>query len=114
MGHPVVLELARWERRPEMSDAYDALVADLAALGCDVELEEAIERRGGGTSFTPPLADLVVHLRESVDETVLEAIVAAVLARVDAHASWPRRRTAVVLAPDGAVLHRLSLSVRSQ
>jgi hypothetical protein len=110
MGQGVVLELARWELRPELRAAYDALVADLAALGCEVELEEAIERRGGGTSFTPPLADLVVHLRESVDEQLLEAMGASVLARVGAAANWPRRRTAIVLAPDGKVLHRLRLS----
>jgi hypothetical protein len=85
-------------------------VADLAGLGCDVEVEEAIERRGGGTSFTPPLADLVVHLQQGVDEQLVDAIVAAVVGRVGAHANWPRRRTAIVLAPDGEVLHRLRLS----
>ena len=110
MSPGVVLELARWELRPELRDAYDALVADIAGLGCEVELEEAIERRGGGTSFTPPLADLVVHLGERVDEQRLEAIVAAVVARVGTHANWPRRRTAIVLTPDGDVLHRLRLS----
>ena len=110
MGHPIVLELARWERRAEMRAAYDALVVDLEALGCDVEVNEAIERRRGGTEFTPALADVVVHLEERVDEPLLEAIVAAVLARVDVHAHWPRKRTAVVLAPDGEMLHRLRLS----
>ena len=110
MGHGVALELARWERRAEMQAAYDALVADLEALGCEVEVNEAVERRRGGTTFTPALADVVVRLREAVDESLLEAILAALLARVSAHAHWPRKRTAIVLAPDGEVLHRLRLS----
>ena len=110
MGRRIVLELARWERRAEMRAAYDALVADLEALGCEVEVNEAIERRRGGTEFTPALADVVVRLEEPADERLLEAIGAAVLARVNAHAHWPRKRTAIVLAPDGEVLHRLRLS----
>jgi hypothetical protein len=110
MGHRIVLELARWERRAEMRAAYDALVADLEALGCDVEVSDAVERRGGGTEFTPALADVVVHLREDVEGPLLEALLAAVRARVDVHAHWPRKRTAVVLAPDGEMLHRLPLS----
>ena len=110
MGHRILLELARWERRAEMHAAYDALVADFEALGWDVEVHQAVERRRGGTEFTPALADVVVHLREPVDGPLLEALVAAVRARVDVHAHWPRKRTAVVLAPDGEVLHRLRLS----
>src|SRR5829696_5340852 len=107
----VVLELARWERRAEMQEAYDALVEDLAELGFEVELNEAIERRSGGTTFTPPLADVVVYLKDSVEDDVVEAIVAAIAARVGAHAGWPRKRTAIVVADDvEAVLRRVKLS----
>lgn len=107
----VVLELARWERRAEMQEAYDALVEDIAALGFEVELNEAIERRSGGTTFTPPLADLVVYLKDSVEDHGVEAMVAAVVARVGAHPGWPRKRTAIFVADDGeTVVRRVKLS----
>jgi hypothetical protein len=107
----VVLELARWERRAEMQEAYDALVQDIAELGFEVELTEAIERRSSGTTFTPPLADLVAYLKDSVEDHVVEAMVAAIVARVGAHAGWPRTRTAVVVADGGeTVLRRVKLS----
>jgi GGDEF domain-containing protein len=107
----VVLELARWERRAEMQAAYDALAEDIARLGFDVEVNEAIERRSGGTTFTPALADLVVYLKEAVEEHVVDAVVAAIVARVSVHAGWPRKRTAIILAPDGeTVLRRVKLS----
>ena len=110
MAH-VVLELARWERRAEMQEAYDALVEDIARLGFEVELNEAIERRSRGTTFTPPLADLVVYLKGSVEEHVVEAMAAAILTRVGTHAGWPRKRTAIVVADDGeTVLRRVKLS----
>ena len=107
----IVLEAARWELRAELREAYDSLVADLAALGLEVELVEAVERRGGGTTFTPPLADLVVRLHEDADEVLVDEIVAAIAARVGANVRWARTRTAIVLAPSGdAVLRRVTLS----
>ena len=108
---PLVLELARWELRADRREAYDALVADLSRLGLEAELVEAVERRGGGTTFTPPLADVVVRLGEDADEELLDAIVAAVEARVGADASWSRTRSAIVLAPGGeTLLRRVTLS----
>ena len=107
----VVLEAARWELRAELREAYDALVADIAALGFEVELLEAVERRSGGTTFTPPLADVVVRLQGEVDAALVDAIVAAIVARAGAHVSWPRTRTAIVLAPGGEpMLRRVTLS----
>ena len=94
-----------------MQEAYDALVEDIAKLGFDVELHEAIERRRGATTFTAPLADLVVYLKEAVEDHLFEAIVAAVIARVGTHAGWPRKRTAIIVGPDGeTVLRRVKLS----
>ena len=107
----IVLEPARWERREEMREAYDALVEDIAKLGFEVELHEAVERRRGATTFTAPLADLVVYLKQAVEEPLVEAIVAAVVARVGTHAGWPRKRTAIIVGPDGeTVLQRVRLS----
>jgi hypothetical protein len=107
----VDLELARWERRAELQEAYDALVEDLAKLGFEVELQEAVERRRGSTTFTAPLADLVVHLKQPVEEHVVEAVVAAIVARVGGQAGWPRKRSAIIVAADGeTVLQRLRLS----
>lgn len=107
----ILLEPARWERREEMREAYDALVDDIAKLGFEVELREAIERRRGATTFTAPLADLVVYLKQAVEEPLVEAIVAAVVARVGAHAGWPRKRTAIIVGEDGeTVLQRVKLS----
>ena len=107
----IVLEPARWELGGVRREAYDALVEEIASLGFEVDLREAIERRSRGTTFTPPLADLVVHLHEDVEDRLVEAIVAAVVARVGAHAGWPRKRRAVVVAPDGeTVLRRVQLS----
>jgi hypothetical protein len=107
----IVLELARWERRAEMQDAYDSLAEDLVNLGFEAELHEAIERRSGGTTFTAPLADLVVYLKDIVDDHVVEAIVAAIVARIHAHPGWPRKRTAIIVAADGeTVLRRVKLS----
>ncbi len=94
-----------------MQDAYDALVEDIATLGFDVELREAVERRRGATTFTAPLADLVVYLKQPVEEPLVESIVAAVLARVGGHAGWPRKRAAIIVAADGeTVLQRVKLS----
>ena len=107
----IVLEPARWERREEMQAAYDALVDDIAKLGFEVELHEAVERRRGATTFTAPLADLVVYLKQAVEEPLVEAIVSAVTARVGAHAGWPRKRAAIIDGPDGeTVLQRVRLS----
>jgi hypothetical protein len=107
----VVLEAARWELRAELRAAYDALVADLRALGLEVGLTEAVERRGGGTSFTPPLADLVVHLSEELEAERVDAILAAIVARVGAGGGWSRTRQAIVLGPgDETVLRRVTLS----
>ena len=107
----IVLEPARWERRQEMHDAYDALVEDIASLGFEVELHEAVERRRGATTFTAPLADLVVHLKQPVEKPLVEAVVAAVTARVGTHGGWPRKRAAVVVGADGeTVLQRVRLS----
>jgi hypothetical protein len=107
----IVLEPARWERREELRDGYDALVDDIAELGFDVELREAIERRRGATTFTAPLADLVVYLGEPAEEDVVERIVAAVVARVGGKAGWPRKRAAIIVAADGeTVLQRVKLS----
>jgi hypothetical protein len=108
---PIVLEPARWERRAELQAAYDALVEDIAKLGFEVELHEAIERRRGATTFTAPLADLVVYLRQDVEAHVVEAIVAAIVARVGVHAGWPRKRAAIIVGADGeTVLQRVKLS----
>ena len=94
-----------------MQESYDALVEDIAKLGFEVELHEAVERRRGATTFTAPLADLVVYLRDVVEDHLVEAIVAAIVARVSAHAPWPRKRTAIVVAADGeTVLRRVKLS----
>jgi hypothetical protein len=107
----IVLEHARWERRPELQEAYDALVEDLAQLGFDVEVREAVERRRGATTFTAPLADLAVHLGQPVPDDVVEAIAAAAVARVGGQAGWPRKRAAVIVAADGeTVLQRVKLS----
>ena len=108
---PIVIEPARWELGGERRAAYDALVEDIAGLGFEAELREAIERRRGGTTFTAPLADLVVYLTEAIEDHLVEAIVAVVVARVGAHARWPRKRTAIIVAPDGeTVLERVKLS----
>jgi hypothetical protein len=107
----IVLEPARWERREELQGAYDALVDDIASLGFEVELREAIERRRGATTFTAPLADLVVYLGQPVEEDVVERIVAAVVARVGGKAGWPRKRAAIIVSQDGeTVLQRVKLS----
>jgi hypothetical protein len=107
----IVLEPARWERREELHDAYDALVEDIRKLGFEVELREAVERRRGATTFTAPLADLVVYLGPSVEEDVVEAIVTAVVTRVGGKAGWPRKRAAIIVAADGeTVLQRVKLS----
>ena len=107
----IVIEPARWELGGERRAAYDALVEDIAGLGFAVELREAIERRRGGTTFTAPLADLVVYLTEAVEDSLVEAIVAAIVARVGTHDRWPRKRTAIIVSPDGeTVLQRVKLS----
>ena len=94
-----------------MEEAYDALVQDIAGLGFEVELHEAVERRRGATTFTAPLADLVVYLKETVDDDLVEAIVAAIVARVSAHGQWPRKRAAIIVGADGeTVLQRVRLS----
>ena len=107
----IVLEAARWEQRAEMQEAYDALAQDIAKLGFEVEIQQAVERRSGATTFTAPLADLVVYLKEVVEDHLVEAIVAAVVTRVSAHTGWPRKRTAIIVGPDGeTVLRRVKLS----
>jgi hypothetical protein len=106
----IVLEPARSELGGDMREAYDALVEDLTKLGFEVELQEAIERRRGGTTFTAPLADLVVYLKQAVDDQLVEAVAAAIVARVGAHPRWPRRRTMLILGEDETVLRRVRLS----
>ena len=107
----VVLEPARSELGGEMRAAYDALVEDLTQLGFEVELREAIERQRGGTTFTAPLADLVVYVKQAIEDQLVEAIAAAIVARVGAHPRWPRKRTLLILGADGeTVLGRVRLS----
>jgi hypothetical protein len=107
----VVLEPARSELGGEMREAYDALVEDITQLGFEVELREAIERQRGGTTFTAPLADLVVYVKQAIEDQLVEAIAAAIVARVGAHPRWPRKRTLLILGADGeTVLRRVRLS----
>lgn len=107
----IVLEPARSELGGDMREAYDALVADITELGFEVELQEAIERQRGGTTFTAPLADLVVYLKQAVDDQLVEAVAAAIVVRVGAHPRWPRKRTMLILGAEGeTVLRRVRLS----
>jgi hypothetical protein len=107
----IVLEPARSELGGDMREAYAALVEDLTKLGFAVELQEAIERPRGGTTFTAPLADLVVYMKQGVEDQSVEGIAAAIVARVGAHPRWPRKRTLCILGADGeTVLRRVRLS----
>jgi hypothetical protein len=106
----IVLELAVWERSDEVRDAYDALAEDIAELGFEVEMPEPIERRGGGAwnVFEPALADLVVYLKNAVDDTLIDLLVAAIVKRVGTavRSKWPRKREVAILAADGVTATR--------
>jgi Asp-tRNA(Asn)/Glu-tRNA(Gln) amidotransferase A subunit family amidase len=112
----IVLEPARWEQRSdEIRAAYDALAEDIAQLGFEVEIEvpEVIEYRNRTANELAPLADLVVYVKDAVEDHVLDLVVGAILARVGAsvRSKWPRKREVAILAPDGeTVLRRVKLS----
>lgn len=112
LGPVIRLEPARWEQGTDMRDAYAALEHDLAELGFDVDVPDTIEHRSGRASGSigRPVADLLIYLGQAVETHLLEAIVAAVLGRLSAHAKWPRSRHAIIYGPDGEPLRRVKLS----
>jgi hypothetical protein len=59
------------------------------------------------------LADLVVYLKNAVDDPLIDLLVVAIVKRVGAavHSKWPRKREVAILAEDGVtVLRRVKLS----
>lgn len=91
--------------RGTAEDELTALVRDLEARGHPVTLTSAPERRDLGQAA----ADLAVHVLEAVEAHVLDAIVAAVTARLVTRRRGRRPKRAVIYGPDGEVLREVDI-----
>jgi hypothetical protein len=107
----IVLE-PRWYEIGPFQEQYEALERELKGAGHDVRVDREVEQRSAGSTARTAY-DLAVHVIDTVDEEIIEAIVLGLLARLRGKAilggNRGGRRRVWLLGPRGEKLREVEL-----